>query len=218
MESILDMNENLNERFGRGTAIRNVPRTATASFPLTLNLTIRKYAETADQPADQPHWTGFREIPSSKEVFDEGRTEHGTALELTENTIVGPYVSKEEYLEVHYRLLREDAVAPLRDVVSEIQFYPQLMEKDSDNGAYIYERVRQHGCLSCNICSLWLGLHHGPDIRQCRYRSPRYLLYETDRKKSQLGAIKTFTNGCSPRTDSRKGHVCIYLPRSNCCS
>ena len=133
------------ERFGRGSAIRDSHKseTATAKFPLTLNLTIRKYAEIADQPAGQSHWTGFREIPSSSEVFDEGRTEHGTALELTENTIVGPYLSKEEYLEVHYRLLREDAVAPLRDAVSEIQFYPQLLEKDSDNGAYIYERVRQ---------------------------------------------------------------------------
>ena len=211
------MNENLIERLGRGTAIRDshVPQTATASLPLTLNMSIRKYAETADQLADQSHWTGLREIPSSSEVFDEGRSEHGTALEMTANTVVGPYVSKEEYLEVHYRLLREDAVAPLRDVVSEIQFYPQLMEKDSSNGAYIYERVRQDDCMSCTICSLWLGLHHGPDIRQCRYCSPRYLLHETDREKSQLGAIKTFTYGCGPCTDSRKGHVCIYLPRSN---
>lgn len=108
---------------------------------MTLNLTIREYAKTAGQPADLSHWTSFCEIPSSSEIFDEGRTEHGTTLELTENTVVGPYISKEEYLETHYRLLREDAVAPLRDVVSEIQVYPHLMEKESDNGALIYEKV-----------------------------------------------------------------------------
>lgn len=161
------MNEHLIERFGRGKASRDshVPSGLTARPPATLNLSIREYAKAAEQPADSSHWTAFREIPSSDEVFDRGRTEHDTALELAENTIVGPYTSKEEYLETHYRLLREDAVAvcipsmwtlcsgeemltpnssqPLRDVVSEIQVYPHLMEKDSDNDAYIYEKVPQ---------------------------------------------------------------------------
>jgi len=56
--------------------------------------------------------------------------------------VVGPYKSKEDYLERHYTLLREDAVAPLRDVVSELQIHPHIMEKESDNSAYIYEKVR----------------------------------------------------------------------------
>lgn len=162
-----DMNENMNERFGRGKAFRDshTPRAVIAKPSVTLNLSIREYAKTADQPADLSHWIGFREIPSPAEVFDQGRTEHGTALELTENTVVGPYISKEEYLESHYRLLREDAVAPLRDVVSEIQFYPQLLEKDSENGAYIYEKVPLNICMSYGICSLSLGLHHWPNVR-----------------------------------------------------
>ena len=107
------MNEHLIERFGRGKASRDshVPSGLTARPPATLNLSIREYAKAAEQPADSSHWTAFREIPSSNEVFDRGRTEHDTALELAENTIVGPYTSKEEYLETHYRLLREDAVA-----------------------------------------------------------------------------------------------------------
>lgn len=148
-----DMNENLNERFGRGKAIRDshMPRSLTAR-PVILNLSIREYAKTASQPADLSHWIGLREIPSPDEVFDEGRTEHSTTLELTENTVVGPYISKEDYLESHYRLLREDAVAPLRDVVSEVQYFPQLLEKDSDNGAYIYEKVPREDCTSCGIC------------------------------------------------------------------
>ena len=148
-----DMNENLNERFGRGKAIRDshMPRSLTARPSVTLNLSIREYAKTASQPADLSHWLGFREIPSPNEVFDKGRTEHSTTLELTENTVVGPYISKEEYLESHYRLLREDAVAPLRDVVSEVQYFPQLLEKDSDNDAYIYEKVPHEYCTPCGI-------------------------------------------------------------------
>lgn len=108
------MNENLNERFGRGKAIRDsqMPRALTARPSVTLNLSIREYARAADQPpADLSQWAGFREVPSPSEVFDQGRTEHGTMLQVTENTVVGPYISKEEYLECHYKLLREDAVA-----------------------------------------------------------------------------------------------------------
>ena len=119
LELTSDMNEHLIERFGRGKAGRgkasrddsHMPHGLTARPPATLNLSIREYAQAAEQPADLSHWTAFREIPSSNEVFDRGRTEHDTALELAENTIVGPYISKEEYLETHYRLLREDAVA-----------------------------------------------------------------------------------------------------------
>ena len=186
LESTSDMNENMNERFGRGKAIHDshIPRALTARPSVTLNLSIREYAKTAGQPANRSHWTSLRDIPTSSEVFDEGRTEHCTPLELTENTVVGPYISKEEYLESHYRLLREDAVSPLRDVVSEIQYYPQLLEKDSDNGAYIYEKVPRTVCISCGICSLWLGLYHWSYVRKCRDCSPRHLLFETDREKS----------------------------------
>ena len=136
----------MNDRFDHGKATRdsNTTRVLTTRPSVTLNMSIREYAKIANQPADKSHWTGFREVPSSSEVFDEGRTEHATTLEITGNTVVGPYISKEEYLESHYKLLREDAVAPLRDVVSEIQVYPHLMEKDSDNNAYIYEKVFNH--------------------------------------------------------------------------
>ena len=74
-------------------------------------------------------------------MFKEGRKDHDENVELLENIIVGPYTSKEDYLERHYSLLREDAVAPLRDVVSELQLTPRILEKDSDNSAYIYEKV-----------------------------------------------------------------------------
>lgn len=220
LKSKLDINEHLNERFVRGKGIRDfhMPRALNARPAVTLNLSIREYAKTAGQPANLFHWTDFREIPFSTEVFDEGRKEHDTTLELAENTVIGPYISKEEYLESHYRLLREDAVAPLRDVVSEIQVYPHLMEKDSDNSAYIYEKVTQIDFISCGICSPCSGLHHWPDVRQCRDCSPCHILLETDWEKSQLGAVETIAYGCSSSTDSGKRYVCICLPCSHSCS
>ena len=203
------MNENLKERFSRGKS------TLTARSPVTLNLSIREYAKTTDQLGDQSHWTGFREIPSPSEVFDKGRTEHSTALVLAENTVVGPYESKEAYLESHYGLLREDAVAPLRDAVSEVQYYPQLMEKDSDNGAYIYEKVSYKTVhLWCTLCSHHPGLHHCPDFRQCRNCSPRHLFIKTSWQESQLGTVKTAAYRRLVGTESGKRYVFIYLPHS----
>ena len=62
-------------------------------------------------------------------------------MELDCNIIVGPYSSVGNYLERHYRLLREDALSPLRDVISEIQIRPHMLERDSQNDAFIYERA-----------------------------------------------------------------------------
>ena len=126
------------------------------------NPSIRKYVKRFDQSVDSSDWTKFREIPLSCEIFDEGRTEHTEAVEVHENIVVGPYSSKEDYLERQYSLLREDAVAPLRDVVSEVQAYPRMMEAESDNSAYIYEKVSQYSQPSKAVTedSTQPGLHN----------------------------------------------------------
>lgn len=158
------MNEHLTERFGRGSAIRepNISSPTTARPTLTTNLSIRKYVKVFDQPVDSSDWTTFREVPSSCEIFDEGRTEHTEAVEVHENIVVGPYGSKSDYLARQYSLLREDAVAPLRDVVSEVQAYPRMMESESDNSAYVYEKVSGNCQLLEAIAenSTGLGLHN----------------------------------------------------------
>lgn len=140
---ISDVNEHLSERFGRGDANRRSANntTATSRTPMVLNQSIRKYVKTFDRPVDLSHWTGYRDLPSSKEIFDPGRQEHDEPVQISENIVVGPYESKEDYLERHFTLLREDAVAPLRDAVSEVQACPSLMERDSDNSACVYEKV-----------------------------------------------------------------------------
>lgn len=138
------MNADLPERF-RGPA--RTPKNQ-VDDPLdhgrrvyVLNPSIRKYAAPSTKPYDGADWTTYPDYPSSDEIWDCGRNKHDQDIELDVNQVVGPYASKLDYLERHYRLLREDAVAPLRDAVSEIQCFPGLLERDSCNDAFIYERV-----------------------------------------------------------------------------
>lgn len=137
------MNEDYTERFGRGSAFRqdNGESHKTTKPDMELNKSIREYVWTFDRPVNLSSWMAYRDIPSSEEVFDSGRQHHHEDVEISENIVVGPYESKEDYLERHYALLREDAVAPLRNAVSEVQNDPHLIEVDSRDSAYIYEKV-----------------------------------------------------------------------------
>lgn len=92
--------------------------------------------------ADSPEWTRKREIPSSLEI--KGEDENATIeerIEISVNRVHAAWDSKEHYLETHYRLLREDAVTPLRDAVAEVRENPLIEEKDSAENAAIYEKV-----------------------------------------------------------------------------
>ena len=59
-------------------------------------------------------------------------------LEVPTNTIDGPWDDKEDYLRTHYELLREDAVASLRDGVQEFRERPWMSENSTVS---IYEKV-----------------------------------------------------------------------------
>ena len=61
--------------------------------------------------------------------------------EVPVNHVVGPWASKHKYLSDHYSLLREDGVAPLRNVVSELKAVPDVLEKDSVEQSQIYEKA-----------------------------------------------------------------------------
>lgn len=137
------MNEDLNERFGRGSAFRqNDNESPKPTQPsMVVNQSIRKYAKILDDLTNLSDWTALPEIPSPEEIFDSGRQHHDEVVEVHENIVLGPYESKADYLERHHSLLREDAVAPLRDAVSDVQANPHLMEADTSHGAFIYEKV-----------------------------------------------------------------------------
>ena len=107
-----------------------------------LNRDVRQYIMASKTDADSPEWTRKREIPSSLEI--KGEDENATIeeqIEISVNQVHIAWDSKEQYLETHYRLLREDAVAPLRDAVAEVRETPHIMEKDSCENAAIYEKV-----------------------------------------------------------------------------
>ena len=108
---------------------------------MTLNVNIHQYAKKVDDLGGASSWPGLPEFPAALELFDSGRKAHEEELELDSNIVVGRHSSKMDYLSRHYGLLREDAVAPLRDAVDELQTYPYITETESQNDAYIYEKV-----------------------------------------------------------------------------
>lgn len=87
-------------------------------------------------------WLSKTEIPSSTEINGEGQdTIEDEPVAVPVNKPVGQWDSKEGYLSDHYLLLREDAVSPLRNVVSELRNEPTIMEDNSQENASIYEKV-----------------------------------------------------------------------------
>lgn len=94
------------------------------------------YASSRDQILSD--WQSKPEIPDEKEIL--GTENDGSrTIALLPNIIDGPWESKEKYLEAHYRLLREDAVAPLRYAVALIRDAPGRRD---ERGLAVYERAR----------------------------------------------------------------------------
>lgn len=104
------------------------------------NPAIRKYFFQAEQSADEGDWLSRPEIPSSEEIIG-AESSDDDCVELTPNNVTGPWLSKDLYLKSHYELLREDAVAPLRDAVAYVREDPQMMDSQT---VAIYDKV-----LSC---------------------------------------------------------------------
>lgn len=102
---------------------------------------IREYVNFSTASSDQP-WLALPELPTAEEVGSfVGDRPATLEYALQHNKIDGPWRDKEYYLRSHYELLREDAVAPLRDVVQEFHQKPNMMERDSKEHAAIYEKV-----------------------------------------------------------------------------
>ena len=106
------------------------------------NADVRDYVMTPQHDGNSPEWLRKREIPSSLEIKGEDEdAKIEEEIEIEVNRVHAPWESKEKYLETHYRLLREDAVTPLRNAVAEVREDPYLAEKDSFEDAAIYEKV-----------------------------------------------------------------------------
>jgi helicase required for RNAi-mediated heterochromatin assembly 1 len=99
------------------------------------NLDVRSYFEQASMD-NAPSWLSNPEVPTAAEVL--GSDTPDDYVCLNPNVIDGPWESKEQYIEAHYKLLREDSVAPLRDAVGTVRSNPSM----NDGGDIsIYENV-----------------------------------------------------------------------------
>lgn len=113
---------------------------------LPANQDIRNYffysedEDSTDSTDDSENaWTEKPEFPSPNEVMGLELFDDDGFMPLPPNIISGPWPSKEAYLRSHYELLREDAVAPLRDAVAYVRENPRMMDSPF---ASIYEKVR----------------------------------------------------------------------------
>ncbi|KAJ5620754.1 P-loop containing nucleoside triphosphate hydrolase protein [Penicillium lagena] len=99
-----------------------------------VNPAMRQYFKNAD-PAE-PDWRNKPEFPGSDEIL--GTDTETEDVLLAPNKISGSWPSREEYLKTHYNLIREDAVAPLRDAVALVREDPSIMDTKD---AFTYEKV-----------------------------------------------------------------------------
>jgi helicase required for RNAi-mediated heterochromatin assembly 1 len=141
------------------------------------NPAIREYCHKQDHGQEDP-WLQKPEIPTPEEILPSSSDEE--CVELMPNKIEGPWSSKGSYLRAHYELLREDAVAPLRDAVAYVRNDPQMADSQAVS---IYEKVSLHSCFASlgksNSClpESGLGLHDWHHIRPNGHCIPNPILH-----------------------------------------
>lgn len=96
-------------------------------------------------------WITIPEIPTAaeimppkqpatfqQEIWDDYKKDPVYDPKLPVNIVDGAWPSTKAYQEAHYRLLREDAIAPLRNAVANVQQNPGM---DEDKETRIYTHV-----------------------------------------------------------------------------
>ncbi|KAL2062469.1 hypothetical protein VTL71DRAFT_6735 [Oculimacula yallundae] len=102
--------------------------------------------KTYENNAFPQAWRNLPEIPTSEEIKPVFKDPITTTQEpeewntyqrdfiydqkLPHNIVDGPWPSKEAYLGAHYQIIREDAIASLRNAVLEVQTHPSMEESD----------------------------------------------------------------------------------------
>ncbi|KLJ09887.1 hypothetical protein EMPG_14680 [Blastomyces silverae] len=105
---------------------------------VSLNKDIQAYVQETRRAAAGDTWTAKPELPTTSEILGIDEIGDSDNVDLVANKIQGPWPSTDMYLKTHYDLLREDAVASLRDAVAYVKEDPRM--KDSLN-VCIYEKV-----------------------------------------------------------------------------
>jgi helicase required for RNAi-mediated heterochromatin assembly 1 len=93
------------------------------------------------------YWRKLPEIPGAGEILPKNtaiedgyqiRGDKNTDPKLPENIVDGCWDTKAQYIGAHYQLLREDAVAPLRNAVAAYQADSRM---NDDENVSIYTHV-----------------------------------------------------------------------------
>jgi helicase required for RNAi-mediated heterochromatin assembly 1 len=101
------------------------------------------------------NWKTMPEIPTAEEIIgkcsrssksnssedDESEELERAPRGLPINIIAGPWENVESYVRSHYKLLREDAIAPLRKAVALFKKQPAISDNDDVS---IYTHVRAY--------------------------------------------------------------------------
>lgn len=150
-------------------------------------------------------WRNLPEIPTSEEILQDVSWQDVEAPEqpldyqklaepkefdprLPYNNIDGAWDSKEEYLGFHYRILREDAVAPLRQSVAEFKKKDEMGDTQ-DTNVYTDVCCAKMQWLATYLLTL-LGPPRGSTIESSRCSFPDRILNRQSRKTNSVGTIK----------------------------
>ena len=100
-----NMNEHVQERFGRSRKPAKVPpdQAEVWILPQRLNEKVREYFEPPKKPVQGGHWLNRPEIPTSAEVLDKdtGGSTSSSEVELVPNRRKGAWESKGKLLLIY---------------------------------------------------------------------------------------------------------------------
>ncbi|POS84017.1 hypothetical protein EPUL_003631 [Erysiphe pulchra] len=143
-------------------------------------------------------WRNLPDVPSIEEIlgvenspnftlesedWNEYQNDPTYYPELPQNIVNSPWKSTKEYITAHYKILREDAIASLRNAVQTFKRRPNMLEDDQ---IYIYTEVTITG---------WFLTKQGPACRVefCVDRSEKRVRWEQSRRLLQ-GSIVALSN------------------------
>ncbi len=147
------MNAHLPERFSNAPVANNSPipnDNIPFSRPSRVTTDIQDYYNLAKKPVAGGAWLDRPEIPHPSEIFVKQTgfvcPEPDRLIEIDDtirpHKVEGEYESNEDYLRTKYELLREDALRPLREAVSEVRADPFKDEAEYNNQSIgIYDPV-----------------------------------------------------------------------------
>lgn len=149
-----ELNSNLAERFSK-EALKTYPRPEAAQGgqkrlinQFHSNIAQRYFQDVTVKDKTNT-WLDAPEVPTSNELMDKDEAwtriaEDGSnTVVMPGNRLNGPWPSKDEYLEAHYSMLREEAVQPLRQAISWTKAFPTALEDTAPGGGIgIYTKVR----------------------------------------------------------------------------